>query len=1395
MKRILVLISIIFLLGLITPMTPASSTIVPGSSGFGKTYVSPVLFEDSFWSIGAYAEDSDLLSFTPVGEEFTIVNRGIDTGRVIIVLEKNTPLTVLKGKTRGIIGAFPTHIYNIVFAVIVRDQVEPLSRTPGVLAILPDVRIDALINKEMKQMETYIDETPLQGGDSEPMDFSNYHYTLNITGAIDVWSNYNIMGEDVKLAIIDTGVDYGSPGLGLDAIARDEYGLPLVFDVSSLGLVLTPVVAQDVGDGYIYVNASELYVFQPPYYVFKWTNQLWARVSGCRSASIWVPFPSNSTWYIGNIMRYGPVKFGLMLQYISLRVGPSTTAPPTTLWLTVPVIVVDSNGDGVYDTLYADTTTALYLIRQALSPSPCSVTFPGTLGTTADFSFADEEPIRYGNEVIARDLDGDGITDFSIGTLAGYVYDASFAIILDKIGAIRANVLPLDPLLGISIPNLAPETWRGEPVAYVWPGLDPEGDYVVIQYDYNSHGTYCANTAAGRDFYAQTGYGVRSIAGQAPRVKIAAAPALYYGTVAAAIYFFSGFDIITPYGDGSIYLWPAMLANPWIAFEGYTWKWEYIGEHQVDITSNSYGSSGWALWGWNTGMDPSSIIFDYTIMTSGTMHFAAVGNGGPGYGTVSTPASSTLAMGVGAATEFTYRPLYGYSWPGSSRQVITWSNRGPTELGVVKPDIVAVGSFAWAVGRTWDALNNVYGVRRLSGTLAYNLFSGTSQATPMSAGVGALVVSAYKAKYGERMPPHLLKTVLMNTATDMGFDELSQGAGFVNAFRAVKSVLEGNTPLVYSTSIFNDMLSEISSSYPTIAYDSLPVKTWFEPKIFIPSIRAGARASRPLTVEGPGSYEAYSIVLKQVSSLGLCDISLANLNPTVISNCTGESLVLNVSAATSYGHLILDLDTLRSYDYFEIEVVFPFQFFESGGRGGAFNVMIPTTVVELAYWIDVNKDGVFAWSETARMMYDIRRANAVRIQYGDLEGSIAEIERLAKAYMDVDPQEYPRYLIVRLGVSGATFRGDLPVKARVVGYNYTRWDAVSLNPSRFTLTTGSRTITVQVKAPSTPGFYSGYIVVEEKTRGLRYLVPISFFVPIEIRSTRAVSITPFEESTPMKNTYLRGAFDYTWRYESGDWRVFKIIVPPTFKNLWALGIRVSWPTYDNPRYASNLDVHLYGPYTYYMVDNETFAVYEFTAPGLQLAAELSLDPTRSSSYNPSRFWDSVAPGESFIISPMSGPGSYRLVVRNIQFSGVSYIEPFTIQLLPVSLSSVKIHNPATGKIHYTVIITGPLDLQPELIDYYGEVLFKPITEENMYYVSDPSIVSLDINVGYPSVTPNRFRFTTTISYTSETPPGSYIIPLSALMKYPVTTVGWLNVTTPTVYFEWYEIPIYLRLDI
>ncbi|MEM0348193.1 MAG: S8 family serine peptidase [Zestosphaera sp.] len=1402
MKRVLTLrlVSILVVVLILAPVasvvtqSTASSSLSNSGSSSELAYVSPALYDSNFWKYGAYVEDQAYLSFeNPIDEDagFSVINN-VEVGRVIVVLEKTMTPTSLRGKVRGLLGILPTHLYNVVFALISKSDLEELASTKGVLAILPDIRIDALINKEMESLKDVEGAIQELNNVYQAAAEGSYHYTLNITRSIDVWLNYNIMGEDVKLAIIDTGVDYGSPGLGLDAIARDEYGYPLIFDASSLGLVLTPVEAVDTEDGYIYVDPSQLYVFQPPYYVWKWTNQLYVRVSGCRPSppytyTAWVPFPEDNKWYIGSIPRYGVIKFGLLFQYMTASVGGTST----TIWYTIPIIVVDSNGDGFYDTLYADTSTALYLLGVALSPSPCSVTIPG-VPTSPDFSFADEVPAYYGNEVIAKDLNGDNITDYSVGTLAGYVYDAAFTILLKKIGWLDAYVLPLDPLYGYQTTNVVNlyDVWEYEPVSMIWPGLDPYGDYVVIEYDYNSHGTFCANTAAGRDYYAQTGYGVRSIAGQAPKTKIAAAPALYYGTVATSIYFFSGFDLVTPYGDGSVYVWPTLLTNPWIAFEGWNWSWNYVGEHQVDITSNSYGVSGWALWGWASGMDPSSAIFDYTTLRSGTAHFVAVGNGGPGWGTIASPASSTLAIGVGAATEFTYRPLYGYYWPGSSRQVVSWSNRGPTELGVTKPDVVAVGAFAWSIGRTWEAL----GSRTLNGVLVHGLFSGTSQATPMAAGVGALVVSAYKSLGGSRMPPYLLKTVLMNTAQDMGFDELSQGAGFVDAYKAVTAVIDPNFPKVYSPNILSDLISEMGETHKSFTYGGALDGVWYEPKIFVPSVKSGSRVMRQLIIEGTGSYKIYPVRLQSVGSVGLCDITSRIIEPATITSCTGEDISFNVDAATRYGHLVIDMEALKQYDFFEIEVVFPFEYFESGGRTGAYNVRIPTTVLELAYWIDVGGDNVFSWSETARMYYDIRRANAVRIQAGDLERQIEEIENLVMAYMGVDPTQLPRYLVVRVGVSGATFRGSLPIKARVVGYKYVSWSDVTVIPSRFT-SSGSVRANVIVRGPARPGFYSGYIVVEETTRSHKSLVPVSFFVPIELRTPSRYVLSPYTETRQYRNTYLRGAFDYTWRYESGDWRVFKVYIPPTFKSLWALGLKVTWPTHDKPAYASNLDVHLYGPYTYYMVEEETNLVRQYKVSGAQLAAELSRDPSGGGSYNPTRFWDSVGPGESLIISPIMSTGTYRVVIRNIQFSGMSYEEPFTLELIPMTLSVKYSYTASTRTGVAEVTITGVSELFPAGVAIVGDGIVRPLSESMYYYISNLTEYGITMTISSPVISDNTYKFNVTMSFSPGVSRGHYIIPLDATMSFPVTTVGWISAGTPTIYFSWYEVPVYLKFTL
>ncbi|MEM4820293.1 MAG: S8 family serine peptidase [Acidilobaceae archaeon] len=1380
-----VFLILVIILSVSSPATGASfstsatsrSEIVfsqPLVRAFGA-FVSPVLLEESYWTHGALVEEEELLSVNlrDLLEDgvFNIINEREALGRVLILLDKNARVEVLKGKVKGLFGVYPTHIGYLAYALITKNDIDVLSRTPGILAILPDVRIDAAINAQLRALTTFNEELQVELQQTSIGSSGAYHYTVEITGAQRVWEELGIRGEEVTIAIIDTGVDYGSPALGLKAIARAETGLPLIFDSSSLGLVLTPASATPTQAGAVSIDFSNLYVFIPPYYVVNWNeSKLFVGISGCASRNLFIVAPT--IWTTGTI-EIASAKFGLLFQVISATVGGRSS----TIRYTVPVLVVDSDGDSLYDSIYVDTTTALFLLRSVLGF--CGVTIPGA-PASPDFSFADEVKITYGNEVIARDLNGDGLNDYSVGTLAGFVYDAAFAIILEKIGVWK-ELIP-SRSFGEGYRTVGQlELWSGEPVALVWPGLDPYGDYVVIAYDYHSHGTFCATTAAGRDYYAQTGYGVRSIVGQAPAARVAAAPALYMGTVLTSIYFFSGFDLETPYGTGSRYLWPILSTNPWIAFDGFTWRWSYTGRPLVDITSNSYGISGWALWGWASGMDPVSLVFDYTTLTSKVAHFVAVGNGGPGWGTIASPAASSFSIGVGAATEFTYRPLYGYAWPGSSRQVVSWSNRGPTELGVVKPDVIAVGSFAWAVGRTWDALASM----TLDGRRVHNLFSGTSQATPMAAGVGALVVSAYKAATGKTLPAHILKTVLMNTARDVGFNELSQGAGFVNAYDAVKAVRNPVYPKVYSTSFVEDVLKEVGTSLEVFAYTERSRTLWFEPKIFIPEIRSGGTALRYLIIEGRGTFTITPLRLVEKGSFGLCDIVKNVIEPGVITRCSGEDLMLRVTAATTSGHLVIDLEKLKGFDYFEIQLVYPYQLFERGGRTGGFSQQIGSSTIELAYWIDVGADGVFSWLETARIMYDIRGANALRIQIGDLEAQLREIEELVTKYMGVDVSKLPKHLVVRIGVSGATYRGDLPMKVRVVGYSYERWSNVQ-TPAKVISQTRTP-VAIVVRGPEVPGFYSGYLLVEDSRQNFKALIPISFFVPIELREAASlITVSPAKETTLYKNYALRGAFDYGWRYESGDWRVFKVRVSSVLRDAWAMVTSVRWPTHGNLAFASNVDVHVYGPYTYYMVDNGTRTVTTVSVNGVQLAAELTIDPSLSAGQNPRRFWDSVEPGRSVVIAPVSRGEIYRVVLRNIQFSGLSYEEEISLEFSVLTARAL-VRSIGSNVFEAIITIRGIPEGLPLSITWSKEAMIRPTGSTAILY-DDGSIVKTSV-ISF-NISGSTARAVVRTLLTESAPKGVYMVPMLFRTPFPVTTVGYYLETRaePVEHFGWKYVP-------
>lgn len=296
-------------------------------------------------------------------------------------------------------------------------------------------------------------------------------------------------------------------------------------------------------------------------------------------------------------------------------------------------------------------------------------------------------------------------------------------------------------------------------------------DYVnsrTTPYDDNGHGTHCSSIAAG------SGDGNSTYRGVA------------YG--AALV----GVKVLDSTGSGYMSTVDA----------GINWCITNKSTYNIRIISLSLGTSGSS-----DGTDSTSVAVN-NAYSNGIVCCVAAGNSGPARYTIGSPGAAANAITVGAMADTGEK---GFS-------LASFSSRGPTADGRVKPDICAPGVNITAA--------------KANSTNQYVTYSGTSMATPFTAGTAALMLAA-----NSTMTPAQVKSTITSTAQDWGpsGQDVDYGYGRLQSYEAIESAggYSGTGPVVpnhiYNTASLtgtgdydNWTVSVTSTSYPVAVTMIMP---------------------------------------------------------------------------------------------------------------------------------------------------------------------------------------------------------------------------------------------------------------------------------------------------------------------------------------------------------------------------------------------------------------------------------------------------------------------------------------------------------------------------------------------------------------------------------------------
>ena len=352
-----------------------------------------------------------------------------------------------------------------------------------------------------------------------------------------------------------------------------------------------------------------------------------------------------------------------------------------------------------------------------------------------DFYMGVMDEARYKNATV-RDFDGDGDSESQFGVVLYRAVDGwRVAIDANTDGSLEGENSLRSYRDGFETMIFPQQNDYAEPPITVGATIDTVLKEVVFHYDMNGHGTHVAGIAAGRSINGEEGFNGVAPGAQLISVKFSSDP------------------------DGDLTIGGTMKR----AYEYAAQLADSLQQQDVPVVVNMSFGIGSAYEG---KAEIETYLNELLPEHPNLYVITSAGNEGPGLSSVGIPAGASRLISVGALLPHGIgRDSYGVL---IDRDVLwDFSSRGGE---VDKPDVVAPGTAISTITR-----------------FSYDMrASGTSMASPYTAGVVALLLSALKQEFPGWIPTQsLIRRALRVSAVPLTeYALVEQGGGVVHVQRA-----------------------------------------------------------------------------------------------------------------------------------------------------------------------------------------------------------------------------------------------------------------------------------------------------------------------------------------------------------------------------------------------------------------------------------------------------------------------------------------------------------------------------------------------------------------------------------------------------------------------------------